>query len=179
MTVLCVGESCRPRISRQGAQGRRAVTRRGVVAVGSRDSERSRGTRLVGHRARVRELRGGARVPTSRRSTSRCPTRCTTTGRCGRSRPASTCCARSRTPATPPRSPSLSTGGTAKSRAQRGLHVPLSPAHPSPCSALSSGQLGRLRLISGAFSGHTDNPNDVRLDPELDGGSLMDVGVYR
>ncbi|HEY3926702.1 MAG TPA: Gfo/Idh/MocA family oxidoreductase [Acidothermaceae bacterium] len=41
-----------------------------------------------------------------------------------------------------------------------------------------SGQLGRLRLISAAFSGHTDNPNDVRLDPELDGGSLMDVGVY-
>jgi D-xylose 1-dehydrogenase (NADP+, D-xylono-1,5-lactone-forming) len=41
-----------------------------------------------------------------------------------------------------------------------------------------SGQLGRLRLISGAFSGHTDNPNDVRLDPEMDGGSLMDVGVY-
>jgi xylose dehydrogenase (NAD/NADP) len=41
-----------------------------------------------------------------------------------------------------------------------------------------SGQLGRLRLISGVFSGHTDNPNDVRLDPELDGGSLMDVGVY-
>jgi xylose dehydrogenase (NAD/NADP) len=43
---------------------------------------------------------------------------------------------------------------------------------------VESGQLGRLRLISGAFSGHTDNPNDVRLDPELDGGSLMDVGVY-
>jgi D-xylose 1-dehydrogenase (NADP+, D-xylono-1,5-lactone-forming) len=41
-----------------------------------------------------------------------------------------------------------------------------------------SGQLGRLRLISGAFSGHTDNPNDVRLDAALDGGSLMDVGVY-
>jgi xylose dehydrogenase (NAD/NADP) len=41
-----------------------------------------------------------------------------------------------------------------------------------------SGGLGRLRLISGAFSGHTDNPNDVRLDPGLDGGSLMDVGVY-
>jgi D-xylose 1-dehydrogenase (NADP+, D-xylono-1,5-lactone-forming) len=41
-----------------------------------------------------------------------------------------------------------------------------------------SGQLGHLRLISGAFSGHTDNPVDVRLDPALDGGSLMDVGVY-
>jgi xylose dehydrogenase (NAD/NADP) len=43
---------------------------------------------------------------------------------------------------------------------------------------VSSGQLGRLRLISGAFSGHTDNPNDVRLDAAMDGGSLMDVGVY-
>jgi len=41
-----------------------------------------------------------------------------------------------------------------------------------------SGQLGRLRLISGAFSGYTDNPGDVRLDLALDGGSLMDVGVY-
>jgi xylose dehydrogenase (NAD/NADP) len=41
-----------------------------------------------------------------------------------------------------------------------------------------SNQLGRLRLISGAFSGPTENPNDVRLDPGLDGGSLMDVGVY-
>jgi predicted dehydrogenase len=43
---------------------------------------------------------------------------------------------------------------------------------------VKSGHLGRLRLISGAFSGHTDNPGDVRLDPALDGGSLMDVGVY-
>ena len=43
---------------------------------------------------------------------------------------------------------------------------------------VKSGQLGRLRLISGAFSGHTDNPNDVRLDADLEGGSLMDVGVY-
>jgi D-xylose 1-dehydrogenase (NADP+, D-xylono-1,5-lactone-forming) len=43
---------------------------------------------------------------------------------------------------------------------------------------VSSGQLGRLRLISGVFSGHTDKPGDVRLDPGLDGGSLMDVGVY-
>jgi xylose dehydrogenase (NAD/NADP) len=43
---------------------------------------------------------------------------------------------------------------------------------------LRSGQLGRLRLISGAFSGPTEKPGDVRLDPELDGGSLMDVGVY-
>jgi xylose dehydrogenase (NAD/NADP) len=43
---------------------------------------------------------------------------------------------------------------------------------------VGSGHLGRLRLISGAFSGHTDNPGDVRLDPELDGGSLMDVGAY-
>jgi D-xylose 1-dehydrogenase (NADP+, D-xylono-1,5-lactone-forming) len=41
-----------------------------------------------------------------------------------------------------------------------------------------SGQLGGLRLISGAFSGPTDDPGNVRLDPGLDGGSLMDVGVY-
>jgi xylose dehydrogenase (NAD/NADP) len=41
-----------------------------------------------------------------------------------------------------------------------------------------SGQLGRLRLISGAFSGPTDKPGDVRLDAQLDGGALMDVGVY-
>ena len=43
---------------------------------------------------------------------------------------------------------------------------------------VKSGQLGQLRLISGAFSWPTDVPGDVRLDPELDGGSLMDVGVY-
>jgi xylose dehydrogenase (NAD/NADP) len=43
---------------------------------------------------------------------------------------------------------------------------------------VKSGQLGELRLISGAFSWPTDVPGDVRLDPELDGGSLMDVGVY-
>ncbi len=41
-----------------------------------------------------------------------------------------------------------------------------------------SGQLGALRLVSGAFSWPTDVPGDVRLDAELDGGSLMDVGVY-
>ena len=43
---------------------------------------------------------------------------------------------------------------------------------------VKSGQLGRLRLIAGAFSWPTDDPSDVRLDPGLDGGSLMDVGVY-
>jgi predicted dehydrogenase len=40
------------------------------------------------------------------------------------------------------------------------------------------GQIGPLRLISAAFSWPTDAPGDVRLDPALDGGSLLDVGVY-
>ncbi|HEY5051583.1 MAG TPA: Gfo/Idh/MocA family oxidoreductase [Acidothermaceae bacterium] len=43
---------------------------------------------------------------------------------------------------------------------------------------VTSGQLGQLGLISGAFSGPTKDPGNVRLDPLLDGGSLMDVGVY-
>ncbi len=40
------------------------------------------------------------------------------------------------------------------------------------------GQIGPLRLITSSFSWPTDAPGDVRLDPALDGGSLLDVGVY-
>ncbi|MGH2896475.1 MAG: Gfo/Idh/MocA family protein [Solirubrobacteraceae bacterium] len=43
---------------------------------------------------------------------------------------------------------------------------------------VESGAIGRLRLIRAAFSFHFDDPGDVRLSAELDGGSLMDVGSY-
>jgi len=41
-----------------------------------------------------------------------------------------------------------------------------------------SGQLGELRLIHSAFTFRLTNPDNIRLKPELGGGSLMDVGCY-
>jgi xylose dehydrogenase (NAD/NADP) len=38
--------------------------------------------------------------------------------------------------------------------------------------------IGRLRLVRAAFSFPLTNSPDVRLDPALDGGGLMDVGCY-
>lgn len=43
---------------------------------------------------------------------------------------------------------------------------------------LASGAIGRPRLVRGAFTFMLDRDNDVRLDPELGGGSLWDVGCY-
>jgi xylose dehydrogenase (NAD/NADP) len=40
------------------------------------------------------------------------------------------------------------------------------------------GAVGELRLIRAAFSFLLTREGDVRLDPELDGGALMDVGCY-
>ncbi len=43
---------------------------------------------------------------------------------------------------------------------------------------VQSGAIGRLRVIRAAFSFHFEDPADVRLSSDLDGGSLMDVGCY-
>ena len=43
---------------------------------------------------------------------------------------------------------------------------------------VADGAVGELRQIVSSFSWPTDAPGDVRLDAALDGGSLMDVGVY-
>ncbi|MFL5821869.1 MAG: Gfo/Idh/MocA family protein [Solirubrobacteraceae bacterium] len=43
---------------------------------------------------------------------------------------------------------------------------------------VAEGALGRLRAVRGAFSFFALDPSDVRFSPELDGGSLMDVGCY-
>jgi predicted dehydrogenase len=43
---------------------------------------------------------------------------------------------------------------------------------------LDEGAIGALRQIRGAFSFHLDRPGDVRLIPELGGGSIWDVGCY-
>jgi predicted dehydrogenase len=40
------------------------------------------------------------------------------------------------------------------------------------------GEIGRPRLIQASFSFVLDSLDDVRAKPELDGGSLMDVGCY-
>jgi D-xylose 1-dehydrogenase (NADP+, D-xylono-1,5-lactone-forming) len=40
------------------------------------------------------------------------------------------------------------------------------------------GAVGELRLIRSAFSFSVYDPEDIRLRPEMDGGSLMDVGCY-
>ncbi|UCD97425.1 MAG: Gfo/Idh/MocA family oxidoreductase [Chloroflexota bacterium] len=43
---------------------------------------------------------------------------------------------------------------------------------------VDSGMLGRLRLIKGEFTFNIDDESNVRLKPELGGGSIWDVGCY-
>jgi predicted dehydrogenase len=43
---------------------------------------------------------------------------------------------------------------------------------------VAGGAVGELRLVRGAFGFVLDRPGDVRLNAELDGGALMDVGCY-
>ena len=43
---------------------------------------------------------------------------------------------------------------------------------------LQSHSLGKLRLIRAGFTFTVTNPENIRLKPELGGGSLMDVGCY-
>ena len=43
---------------------------------------------------------------------------------------------------------------------------------------VDSGKLGRLQLIKGAFTFVLKREGDVRLQPELGGGSIWDVGCY-
>jgi xylose dehydrogenase (NAD/NADP) len=53
--------------------------------------------------------------------------------------------------------------------------------HPQIVRAVElvdSGTIGTLRLIRGAFSFTIDGKTNVRLEAELDGGALMDVGCY-
>ena len=52
------------------------------------------------------------------------------------------------------------------------------PQTVSYASQVALGAIGPIRLIVGSFSWPTDAPGDIRLDPALDGGSLMDVGCY-
>jgi len=44
--------------------------------------------------------------------------------------------------------------------------------------AVASGTIGELRQINAAFCFLLDDPADVRLRPELDGGALMGLGCY-
>ncbi len=41
-----------------------------------------------------------------------------------------------------------------------------------------SGALGKLEMVRSAFTFRLNRPDNIRLDPELGGGSLMDVGCY-
>ena len=43
---------------------------------------------------------------------------------------------------------------------------------------VNSGVLGDVRVIKGAFTFTLTNPGDVRLNPEMGGGSVWDVGCY-
>jgi xylose dehydrogenase (NAD/NADP) len=43
---------------------------------------------------------------------------------------------------------------------------------------LREGALGEVRLIHSAFTFRVSNPANIRLQPDLGGGSLMDVGCY-
>jgi D-xylose 1-dehydrogenase (NADP+, D-xylono-1,5-lactone-forming) len=53
--------------------------------------------------------------------------------------------------------------------------------HPQLARAqelLAAGDIGDLRVIRAAFSFNAPNPDDIRLQADLEGGGLMDVGCY-
>jgi D-xylose 1-dehydrogenase (NADP+, D-xylono-1,5-lactone-forming) len=43
---------------------------------------------------------------------------------------------------------------------------------------VSSGQIGELRFVLASFIAPISDPQNVRMQPELDGGALMDLGCY-
>jgi predicted dehydrogenase len=43
---------------------------------------------------------------------------------------------------------------------------------------IKDGKIGKLQMILGTFSFYLDRPGDIRLDPEMGGGSIWDVGCY-
>jgi xylose dehydrogenase (NAD/NADP) len=43
---------------------------------------------------------------------------------------------------------------------------------------IATGELGELRSIQAAFTFRLTQPDNIRLDPELGGGALLDVGCY-
>jgi xylose dehydrogenase (NAD/NADP) len=43
---------------------------------------------------------------------------------------------------------------------------------------VANGAIGELRLVRGAFTFYLNHPGDVRLNPQLGGGSVWDVGCY-
>jgi xylose dehydrogenase (NAD/NADP) len=43
---------------------------------------------------------------------------------------------------------------------------------------LASGLLGEIRYVRGSFTFMLDRPGDIRLQPEMGGGSLWDIGCY-
>lgn len=43
---------------------------------------------------------------------------------------------------------------------------------------VAEGEIGELQLVRGSFTFNLQNPGDVRLAPELGGGSIWDVGCY-
>jgi xylose dehydrogenase (NAD/NADP) len=43
---------------------------------------------------------------------------------------------------------------------------------------VAGGEIGRLRVVRGGFTFNIANPGDVRLNPQLGGGSIWDVGCY-
>ena len=53
--------------------------------------------------------------------------------------------------------------------------------HPQLARArelIDAGDIGELRVIRAAFAFNADDPDDIRLQADLEGGGLMDVGCY-
>ena len=151
-----------------------------IVAVGSRTpGARRRVTPPArGSPGSTARTRRSSPTPRWTRSTSRCRTRSTTPGRWPRSRRASTSCARSPTPATPRRSRSAWDAAEAAGRGPPGsLHVAPSPAG-GPHARPAPGAGRRCRSSARRSRSSSTTPYDVRIDAELEGGSLMDVGCY-
>ncbi|MDP7399024.1 MAG: Gfo/Idh/MocA family oxidoreductase [Lentisphaeria bacterium] len=46
------------------------------------------------------------------------------------------------------------------------------------CELISSGVIGDVRAVNGTLAFVLDNPGDVRLEPDLGGGALWDLGCY-
>ena len=161
-----------------GRRGRaRRPPRSSRSAAGPRRPRRRASPPARGSRGRTARTRRSSPTPRSTPSTSRSRTRSTTAGRWPRWPPASTCCARSRTRAI-------------RTRSTRPSTRPMRPASSSrrrSCGATTRrrtcmrdllAEIGPLQVIRATFGFVLAAPYDVRIDADLEGGSLMDVGCY-
>ena len=140
---------------------------------------RRRSPSSMASRARTAPTRTCSPTPRSRRCTSRCQTACTSTGPCGRLQAGKHVLCEKPMDRRPQRVAeafdTAERAGLVLSEAFMWRH---NPQTAGLLELLGDGAIGDVRLVRACFSFALAGDADVRLDPALDGGALMDVGCY-